>query len=382
MKVPDLVVPGKDNGEGMVIHYQTVKGTHVFGLGMPNIYTNTDWDLGPTWCYLIVGQKTTLIDTGRYGNIENLKSLLKRADKALKDIDRIIITHSHEDHDGNLADVLSVAKAELWAHSIFQAMISYYPHIEDGARHPELPGSCRMCPMPKKYLSNCSQYQKGRSVLNVDFAVDRYQPPRDDKLTFVFTPGHSPDSVCVILEDEAIFTGDTILPDITPHPSLESAFEPNRRILLEEYQQKNVIYGLMAYLKSLNKLGSLTSETIAATFPAHRLFYNGQFNIIHNCSERAKEIIEFHIDRCHDILTIIKDKPASIDEIATQLFPPIQIRGTGMLLAQDEVKAHLEVMEECRDVRWVGDNKDLVQSTGANNYLGVMGKYLEFLPSS
>jgi len=358
----------------MVIHYQTVKGTHVFGLGMPNIYTDTDWDLGPTWCYLILGQKTTLIDTGRYGNIENLKSLLKRAGKELKDIDRIIITHSHEDHDGNLADVLSVARAELWAHSIFQVMISYYPHIGDGARHPELPGSCRLCPMPEKYYSSCLRYHRGRSVLNVDVAVDHYQPPSDDDLTFVSTPGHSPDSICIILEDEAVFTGDTVLPDITPHPSLASAFEANRRILPEQYRQKNVIYGLVAYVRSLKKLSSITSETIVATFPAHRLFYNGQFNIIHNCSERTKEIIQSHIDRCHDVLAIIKDKPAGIDEIATQHFPPSQLRGTGMLLARDEVKAHLEVMEECGDIRWVGDNRDLAEPTGSNNYLGAIGK--------
>ncbi len=70
MKTPDIIVQGKDNGDGMVIHYQTTKGTDIMGLAVPNIIAYSDWDLGPTWCYLILDKKTTLIDTGRFGNFE------------------------------------------------------------------------------------------------------------------------------------------------------------------------------------------------------------------------------------------------------------------------------------------------------------------------
>ena len=99
MKTPEIIVSGKRNGEGMVVRYQTVKGTDIFGLGIPNIHLNSDWDLGPTWCYLIVGHKTSLIDTGRFGNYAVFESILKSIGKVFSDIDRIIITHSHEDHD-------------------------------------------------------------------------------------------------------------------------------------------------------------------------------------------------------------------------------------------------------------------------------------------
>ena len=62
MKLPDVVVEGKENGEGMIIHSQTRKGTEIYGLGIPNVYMDYDWSLGPTWCYLIMGKKKTLID--------------------------------------------------------------------------------------------------------------------------------------------------------------------------------------------------------------------------------------------------------------------------------------------------------------------------------
>jgi glyoxylase-like metal-dependent hydrolase (beta-lactamase superfamily II) len=93
MKMPEIIVSGKSNGEGIVLRYQTVKGTDIFGLGIPNIYLNADWDLGPTWCYLIVGRETSLIDTGRFGNYAVLESMLKSTGKVFSDIDRIILTH-------------------------------------------------------------------------------------------------------------------------------------------------------------------------------------------------------------------------------------------------------------------------------------------------
>jgi len=39
MKRPEIIVSGKSNGEGVIIHYQTAKGTEIFGLGIPNTHT-------------------------------------------------------------------------------------------------------------------------------------------------------------------------------------------------------------------------------------------------------------------------------------------------------------------------------------------------------
>ncbi len=368
MKTPEIIVRGKDNGEGVVVHYQTAKGTDVFGLGITNIHLDSDWDLGPTWCYLVVGGKTSLIDTGRFGNYAVLESLLKSIGKVLSDIDRIIVTHSHEDHDGNLAEIFPSVRGELWTHSIYRQMISYHSHINDGARHPELPGSCRHCIMPEKHYATCMEYQRRRSLLGIDVAIDGDQKKLGDNLGFLFTPGHSPDALCVVLEDEAIFTGDTILPDITPHPTLSSTFEVNRRILPNDYRYENTVYGLMNYVKSLRKLASLSPQPIAV-FPAHRLFHNGELKPIDSLSGRAEEIIRFHIDRCGDILRIIDGKPAGLDDIAAQHFPTSLLSGLGKLMARDELLAHIEVMEKCGDVRWVDQDSGRVQHTGSYNFL-------------
>ena len=87
----------------MVVHGVTSRGTPIYGIAMPNIYAGSDWDLGPTWCYLIRGRKTTIVDTGRFGNFEHFKKALGSLGLTLPDIDRVIITHAHEDHVGNNA---------------------------------------------------------------------------------------------------------------------------------------------------------------------------------------------------------------------------------------------------------------------------------------
>jgi glyoxylase-like metal-dependent hydrolase (beta-lactamase superfamily II) len=375
MKTPEIVVSGERNGEGMVVRYQTMRGTDIFGLGIPNIYSNTDWDLGPTWCYLIVGRKTSLIDAGRYGNYAVLESMVKSIGKVFSDIDRIILTHSHEDHDGNIAEIFPSVQGELWAHAIYRQMISYHSRITDGAKHPELPGSCRQCIMPEKIYSHCLEYQQRRSLLDIDVAIDGGHTPVDDSLRFIFTPGHSPDAICIVLEDEVIFTGDTLLPDITPHPTLSSTFEVNRRILPESCKHENTVYGLLNYIKSLHKLAGLTPQPMAI-FPGHRLFYDNRFNLMDSLRGRTREIIQFHLDRCRDILRIIDGKPAGLDEIASQHFSASSLAGIGKLMARDEVMAHIEVMEKCGDVCWVGENQHRVQRTGSNNFLEVIGAYL------
>jgi len=375
MKIPDIIVRGKDNGEGMVIHYRTTGGTDIFGVAVPNIYADTDWDLGPTWCYLIAGRKTTLIDTGRLGNFEVLASLLKSTKTKLADINRVIITHCHEDHDGNVAEVLSATKAELVAHELYPSMISYHTEVSDGVAHPEFPGSCRLCIMPEQFRKSCLPYHRKRSAVKVDVAVRDNQDLPEAGLKFLFSPGHTPDSICVVLEDEVIFTGDTVLPEITAHPSLSDDFKVNIKILPERYRRTNSIYGLMNFVKSLNKIACFQSRPFEATFPAHRLFYNNRFNLLDG-GQRAREIIQFHIDRCRDILEIIGSKPTSIKEIVVKHFPPSRLKGTGQWLAENEIRSHLEVMKDCGDITWQRDSKDIVVATGTKNCLGTLGSYL------
>ena len=117
----------------------------------------------------------------------------------------------------------------------------------------------------------------------------------------------------------------------------------------------------------------MPGQPFPATLPAHRLFYGGQFNIIHNSVARAREIVRFHIERCSAILKIVARQPVKVEEIARQYFEASQLAGSGKHMAFNEMRTHLEIMEECGDVRWAGE---LVQATGTRNFIAGIETYL------
>ncbi len=374
MNEPEVIVPGRANGEGMIIRYRTRGGTEVFGLPLPNIHGNQSWDLGPTWCYLVTGPKTILIDAGRMGNIGILERHLRTIGKGFAGIDAVIVTHGHEDHDGQLAEVIAESGAELWAHPIYRDLISYHPDVTEGAPHPEYPGSCRACTMPFTYVQgNCLPYHRKRSGLRVDRIVREDSPMNG--FGFLFTPGHSPDSMCITLEGEIVFTGDTVLPGITPHPSMARTFEVNRLILPEEYRGQNQLYGLMNYIRSLRKVGSSEYTASLLAFPAHRLFWEGRFNL-YRTKDRVREIIQFHLDRFRAILEIASGGPVSIEYICERHFTAAQLEGFGRLLARNEVMAHLEVLKSYGDVTWDGRPEGSVQSSGSFRTLEAIADFM------
>lgn len=374
MNEPEVIVPGKANGEGMIIRCRTHRGTEVYGLPLPNIHGNQSWDLGPTWCYLIAGPQTILIDAGRMGNMETLRRHLKAIGRELAAIDTVIVTHGHEDHDGQLAEVIAESGAGLWAHPLYGDLISYHPDATGGAPHPEYPGSCRACTMPLTYVQgNCLPYHRKRSQLRVTVTVREDSPMNG--LGFVFTPGHSPDSMCIILDAEIVFTGDTILPGITPHPSMARTFEINRPILPAAYRGQNRFYGLMNYLESLRRVGSSPSTASLTALPAHRLFWEGRFNL-QRVQDRVREIIEFHMDRFRAILEIASHGPVGIDHICGKHFTAAQLEGFGRLLARNEVIAHLEVLESFGDVIWDGRPEGSVRATGSHRTIEAIAELM------
>jgi glyoxylase-like metal-dependent hydrolase (beta-lactamase superfamily II) len=372
----DLIQQGKDNGDGTILRYRTGKGSDIYCLGVPLSYSSgEDWDLGPTWCYLIKGKQNTLIDTGQFDKSEELESMLKKVGCEAKHIDNIVVTHGHEDHDGNVQEVQQAGHARLWAHFAFGNMISYHPGVTDGALHPDFPGSCRCCLLPDDFNSRCLGYHEKRSRLKIDHEIREETDTPDKDLRFILTPGHSPDSLCGIYQDEVMFSGDTLLASITPHPSLVIEYYANKSILPEGYGGELDIYGLMAYIGSLDKLQRQYGD-IDLLLPAHRLVEKGRINYLRP-AERAAEIICFHRERCGNILRILGDRVLGLDDIAIELFDPRLRKGWGKYMSQREVMSHLELLAVCGDVEWVEGNKFTSRATGSANYLQYFAKNIK-----
>jgi glyoxylase-like metal-dependent hydrolase (beta-lactamase superfamily II) len=363
----EILKQDKPNGDGVIMKYRTRRGTDIYCLGVPLYYdSGGDWDLGPSWCYIVKGEKLTLIDTGQFDKFDLLTTMLDQAGLAIRDIERVIVTHGHEDHDGNLPEVLEASGAELWAHYAFDNMIAYHEDIDDGAAHPEFPGSCRTCLMPEKFNAVCRPYHRKRSLLKTTHRVKEGDPSPDSRFRFLLTPGHSPDSLCAIFEEEVVFGGDTLLATITPHPSLMLEYYCNKRILPGGYGGDNGAYGLIAYIKSLDKLQNQCRDT-ELLLPGHRLYEKGRPNYL-KPAERAAEILRFHIERCGNILRILDGRVLDLDQIAIELFEPRLRKGLGKYLSQREVMSHLELMAVHGDIAWADVSTFTSRSTGSENY--------------
>jgi hypothetical protein len=101
--------------------------------------------------------------------------------------------------------------------------------------------------------------------------------------------------------------------------------------------------------------------------PGHRLFEKGKPNYLQP-SERAAEILGFHIERCGNILRILAGRVLDLEEIAIELFDPRLRRGFGKYLSQREVMSHLELLAVQGDVEWVDGSRFTSRITGSEKY--------------
>ena len=188
----------------------------------------------------------------------------------------------------------------------------------------------------------------------------------------ISTPGHSPDQICISIDD-VIFTGDHVLPEITPHPTTKMVFKesfykglPRKAIGLEG------LYGLGVYMKSLGAISQVESDVIL--LPAHRLYNRGEVNTIGPC--RAKDIVEHHARRLKKLLEVIEEKESSLEDLTRGIFSRGKLLGSNLMAALSEVVAHLEFLEDVGDIEVREDGMISHIVTKNHNYVTTIDQML------
>ncbi|MCH2509848.1 MAG: MBL fold metallo-hydrolase [Dehalococcoidia bacterium] len=334
----EILKKGDDSGNGTLIKYTSSTGAVIKAIGVPQSWEST---LGPTWCYVIEGDDLTLVDPGCYGSLTYLEQGLGALGRSLTDVARIVVSHGHMDHDGSCPPVIRKSGAELWAHEIYGFMLQAdRGDVERGWRS-EVQGF--------KDFENSETMTRvmEHRELNRDLVLDH--PVTDELqaggLTFYYTPGHSPDELCILF-DQVLFSGDHILPLITPHPSVAMSYNSFQKSLPPAYCSSNDIYGLKALLTSLKRMALLEGDI--TVLPAHRAFHRGQFNPIG--VSRATEIMEHHRNRCYELTQVMKAGPKDLVTITREYFSDREVEAQNFFLAFTEVMAHIELMQEAGDI--------------------------------
>ena len=282
--------------------------------------------------YLISGSETTLVDCGIHDPGSNgeetmaaLHEGLSACGVAPEAIQRLVVTHPHVDHYGMASHLVGSLGVELWMHEAAPAELAAYEHPDQrNARLRRLLGPEADGWGEKGPFEDWGPYLSG--IVHPSHHVGEGQFFSVGARTWrvVHTPGHSRSHMCLWSEDDGLLiSGDHLLGSITPHVDAGDAGEDP----------------LGDYLDSLVRVEKLAPRLV---LPGHgRPFEDG--------AERARATLRHHERRLGAILQVLRPRPASLSEVAEQIF------GSPLLdldrrLALSEALAHLDHLERSGEV--------------------------------
>jgi glyoxylase-like metal-dependent hydrolase (beta-lactamase superfamily II) len=363
INIDTIIRKGKSNGDGWVIKLKTSTNRVVYAVA---VQQSIEGRTGPTWSYLFDNDGLTIIDLGTPGSFDSFLDGYSQINVNLQDVVKVIITHGHSDHDGTVPEFISHTNSQLWAHTNYSYLKKYKIwEIQDRNKtvlQKELTQIISTKINEKDSLSKRDQYSDYYELRKTTTSNKLNDGDIIGDLKVVASPGHSPDQICLILDD-FIFTGDHVLPEITPHPTTETVIIENvLKTLPESFIHSDTWFGLNTYLNSLGKIISLGDQY--QLIPAHRLYNKDKFNWIG--TSRAVEIITHHEKRLLRIIENLSKNSNSLEDLTKGVFEKSKLIGSNLHAAMSEIVAHIELLIISDDINISQDGQIDVIKNGDN----------------
>ncbi len=153
---------------------------------------NTRWSR----VYLIEDERLTLVDAGLPWGVKKIVDYIRSIGRHEEEVDTVLMTHSHPDHSSGAPPIRNLTGAGILAHA--------HDTKSDDDKGVSLSyagvfGSTSL-PIPFLQRAPVKEVIEEGQVLPIQGGV-----------RVIHTPGHTPGSVCFLLEDEGVlFSGDTL----------------------------------------------------------------------------------------------------------------------------------------------------------------------------
>jgi glyoxylase-like metal-dependent hydrolase (beta-lactamase superfamily II) len=250
--------------------------------------------------YLVRGRSSCLLVDAGWNTPETLDILKKQMDEigvALSEISRIVITHVHPDHYGLAGQLKQLSAATVAMHELEVPFIeSRYVKMDNLLE--EISKLLIVHGVPQEVMPQL----RSASLKMVEFVTPTSPDiilhggetiSQDDfHFRVIPSPGHSPGHICLYeAERRILFSGDHILPGITPNIGLNPQSGDNP---------------LGDYLASLQEMKKLD---VAIALPGHELPFT-------NFKPRIEQLLRHHRQRNEHILTAMGGTASTAGAIA------------------------------------------------------------------
>lgn len=289
----------------------------------------TPFPVGPINIYLIVDDPLTLVDTGPKTDaaMEAFTAQIKQLGFRIEDIQRIVLTHTHEDHCGLASWLQQQCGAPVYVHEWEQENLTDHGRLRADRVLLKSAG------VPEEQLEQMvGHYAKVKSFADAVEKVVTYRDEHEFEFArgswrVVHTPGHTPGSSCLLrTATRTLLAGDTILKHITPNPVMN----PDPRNAARRYP------ALKNYLASLQRVKAL----------APTLIHTSHGDEVTDFEEYLARLLRHTYERQSKVLGLITSAGITAHELADLLFPTV--KDITRFLAVSEAAAHLDlaVVEE------------------------------------
>ncbi len=288
---------------------QVTDGVFQFKVPMPSRSHIPGGGLRYTLVYALeIADGWVVIDAGLNTDegFQAFQDQMAQAKIAPRDVSVILITHGHSDHAGMANRFKELTGAQLAIHRLDAGEGQGRPHNQERSLD-EANRMLRRYGVPSGELKqamaerpNDGSHDHDRAWRMPVLAVDMMLEGGEELLPgtglwTIWTPGHSAGHICLYDEKRRLlFSGDHVLPGITPHVNLFPGEEGNP---------------LALFLEGHRKLKELDVEMV---HPAHEHSFP-------DLGKRVDEMLNHHSDRMDEMLAQVRDGPKTSWEVSSKI---------------------------------------------------------------